>query len=98
MIRMSVRDKKIRPVEIDAEFPQGRPHDLDTFRPVHPGVDHEAPIRASNHVGIDGPQRVPGERDLDAVYVWKDLFHLSSLLWMRCAREGDVGARPRPRS
>ena len=80
VIRMLVRDEKVRPAEVNGERVQGRPHGIEAFGPVHPGVDHEKTILAADHIGVDGPQGIPGERDFDAMDVRIDFLQHSPIL------------------
>jgi hypothetical protein len=69
---VTVGDEEVCPAEVNGESLQRRPHDIEAFGPVHTGIDHEKPIPAADHIGIDGLQRVSGKRDFDAMDVRKD--------------------------
>jgi hypothetical protein len=72
-IREPVGDEEIRPAEVDGQRPERLPHGVQALRPVHARVDHQAPVRAPNQVGIDGPQGISGQWDLDPMDVGSDL-------------------------
>jgi hypothetical protein len=77
---MAVRDEEIRAVEVNGKLLERRPHGFEAFGPVHAGVDHEAPIPAPDQIGVDGPERVPGERYFHPIDVVEDFRHHAQYL------------------
>jgi hypothetical protein len=74
VIRVQVRRDEIRPLEVYPDLVETVLQDFTAVRPIHARVDDQVAIVRRQDIGVDLPERIPGEGNHHAVEPRQYLF------------------------